>query len=340
MAKVIKFDNINEWDGEDGGKGLIRKLQDWRVIPIVKLCNNCDKPMSYRKDSRGCGFRWKCGKMNVATRKKCNFSASLVGGTFFEAFRSKPVVVVKFARLWVANISQKDISELMGLSRKAIGRYSRIMRDLIFDKMINRFEPIGGNGKIVEIDESKFGKRKYHKGHRVEGQWVFGGIERESGKCFMVPVDKRDRKTLIPIIQKWILPGTEIQSDMWKPYDILGSLPGYNYTHLTVNHSKNYKDPETGACTNRIEVSWRWSKRLYNASGRRKKFFGGYLAKYMYLKWCKSLGLDTFEELLRTAGTLWEADAPSEVASNATDVDYDSSDENDDDDLSQSEIDD
>ena len=35
---------------------------------------------------------------------------------------------------------------------------------------------IGGIGKVVEIDESKFGKGKSHKGHHIEGQWVFGGI--------------------------------------------------------------------------------------------------------------------------------------------------------------------
>ena len=33
-------------------------------------------------------------------------------------------------------------------------------------------ELVGGEGKVVQIDESKFGKRKYHRGHRVEGQWV------------------------------------------------------------------------------------------------------------------------------------------------------------------------
>ena len=37
---------------------------------------------------------------------------------------------------------------------------------------------IGGVGKIVEIDESKFGKRKYYRGKRVEGQWVFGGTRK------------------------------------------------------------------------------------------------------------------------------------------------------------------
>ena len=39
---------------------------------------------------------------------------------------------------------------------------------------------IGGEGKVGQIDESKFSKRKYHRGHRVEGQWVFGGIENDS----------------------------------------------------------------------------------------------------------------------------------------------------------------
>ena len=34
---------------------------------------------------------------------------------------------------------------------------------------------IGGPGKHVEIDKSKFGKRKYNRGHFVEGQLVIGG---------------------------------------------------------------------------------------------------------------------------------------------------------------------
>ena len=46
---------------------------------------------------------------------------------------------------------------------------------------LERDQQIGGPGKIVQIDESKFGKRKCHRGHRVEGQWVFGGIEEGLG---------------------------------------------------------------------------------------------------------------------------------------------------------------
>jgi len=69
---------------------------------------------------------------------------------------------------------------------------------------------------VVEIDESKFGRRKYYRGHRVEGQWVFGGIERITGKCFLVPVERRDKNTLLELIKQWILPGTLIISDCWK----------------------------------------------------------------------------------------------------------------------------
>ena len=68
--------------------------------------------------------------------------------------------------------------------------------------MFDSSQKIGGEAKIVQIDESKFGKRKCHRGHHVEGQWVFGGIELESRKCFMIAVDKRDEATLLPLIKR------------------------------------------------------------------------------------------------------------------------------------------
>ena len=40
------------------------------------------------------------------------------------------------------------------------------------------------HGEVVEVDESKFGKRKYHNGRRVDGVWVFGGIDRRTRKFF------------------------------------------------------------------------------------------------------------------------------------------------------------
>ena len=40
--------------------------------------------------------------------------------------------------------------------------------------VFKRSRKIGGVGKAVEIDESKFGHRKYHVGRLIKGQWVFG----------------------------------------------------------------------------------------------------------------------------------------------------------------------
>ena len=47
---------------------------------------------------------------------------------------------------------------------------------------ISRSKKIGGTGTTVEIDESMFGKRKYHRGRilGVRQMWVLGGICRET----------------------------------------------------------------------------------------------------------------------------------------------------------------
>uniref|UniRef100_A0A1X7V8Z4 ISXO2-like transposase domain-containing protein n=1 Tax=Amphimedon queenslandica TaxID=400682 RepID=A0A1X7V8Z4_AMPQE len=71
-------------------------------------------------------------------------------------------------------------------------------------------QPLGGPGKVVEVDESKFGKRKFNRGLRVDGQWVFGGIERGLKRCFMVTLQDRSVATLIPLIKKYILQGTKV----------------------------------------------------------------------------------------------------------------------------------
>lgn len=60
---------------------------------------------------------------------------------------------------------------------------------------------------------------KYNRGKRVDGVWVFGGVERISGKCFLVAVPDRSPDTLLDIIKEWILPGSIIISDCWKAYD-------------------------------------------------------------------------------------------------------------------------
>lgn len=81
------------------------------------------------------------------------------------------------------------------------------------------------------------GKSKYGKGKQKNHIWVFGGVERDSNKCFAIIVNKRNQKELMPIIKKNILPGSIIYSDGWKAYN---NLKKYGYKHKVINHSKHF----------------------------------------------------------------------------------------------------
>jgi hypothetical protein len=97
---------------------------------------------------------------------------------------------------------------------------------------------------IVECDESKFGKRKYHRGHRVEGVWVFGLVERTPERRLVVKiVEKRDAATLLAIIRSSVLNGSIILTDCWRAYNGIESELGV--AHETVNHSENFVEPVT-----------------------------------------------------------------------------------------------
>jgi transposase-like protein len=161
---------------------------------------------------------------------------------------------------------------------------------------------IGGPNKTVEIDESKFGRRKYHRGHPVKGQWMFGGVERESGKTFLVPVKDRTADTVLTIIRDWIEPGTTVISDCWGAYHNLGSQ---GYAHRTVNHSLHFRDPHTGAQTYTLK-----------STGHRVKVFMGHynqgedyeyhLAHYLFVARCKAQGIPPFIQFLHlVANTDW-----------------------------------
>ena len=169
--------------------------------------------------------------------------------------------------------------------------------------MVSNAEPLGGPDCVVEIDEFKFGKRKYHRGHRVEGKWVFGAIDRMSGMCFMIPVESRSKEVLLCIIKHFILPGTTIISDCWKSYDC---LKDEGFVHMQVNHSLTFRDPDTGAHTNNIEGSWRHAKEVVGSHNRQSEFIAGKLSKYLFLRACRAKNLDPFNEFCKLAGSLYD----------------------------------
>ena len=166
--------------------------------------------------------------------------------------------IVLLAYFWVYRTEQEFVKHELGISHTTIVNRYNFSREVCISILENFSQKIGGPGKIIEIDESKFGKRKFHKGRRVDGVWVFGGIERETKNCFFQCEPDRTANTLIAIIKEHVLPGTTIYSDCWKAYSPLNKE---GFSHLTVNHSINFVDPETGTHTNTIESTWRALKK-------------------------------------------------------------------------------
>ena len=120
---------------------------------------------------------------------------------------------------------------------------------------IQSCELLGGPGRVVEVDEAKFGKRKFNTGRIVDGSWVCGGIERGTNLCFLAvcPDNIRNQPTLLRLIQRYVAPGTTIITDKWKGYINLGN---HGYVHEDVNHSTNFVDPVSRTHTNGIEGTW------------------------------------------------------------------------------------
>ena len=90
-------------------------------------------------------------------------------------------------------------------------------------------EKLGGPGVVVEIDESYMaGRQKNWKGRKMgqkenddlctwKDPWVLGAIQRGTLKCFLQRIiGPRSREVLLPLLQKWLLPGNIVVLDKWK----------------------------------------------------------------------------------------------------------------------------
>lgn len=237
------------------------------VIPLVKKDLEFRRRVTRRVPSRG--------------KVKCNTRMSARKGSFFERSRLAFDVYVKLISflLFVSPPRQRLIQAEIHVTAQTIVNWYSFCRE-VFMHDVTRFSgKLGGPGTIVEIDEAKFGKRKYNVGRVIEGQWVFGGVQRNSNKSFFVPVERRDAATLLTIIKEWILPETTIISDCWRAYNC---LENEGFIHLSVNHSQNFVNRVTGAHTNNIERTWREVRSNVPKYGRRKQHFAGYLAEYMF----------------------------------------------------------
>lgn len=232
---------------------------------------------------------FKCGRYHHQTlakkskkKIKCNFHRCIFFGTWFFNSKLSHITASRLTGLWILQNPprQEFAMREFDLTAKTVVDWFSFCRQVCIDWCVtNSSEMLGGPGIIVEIDEAKIGKRKYNRGRMIDGYWVFGAYERESGRIFLVPVQERTAAALIGLITERIAPGTIIISDCWRSYN---SLSEEGFTHLKVNHSINFVDPDSGAHTNSIERVWRDVRSKIPRYGTRKAHSVGYLAEFMF----------------------------------------------------------
>jgi hypothetical protein len=218
-------------------------LLDERILYNRELCQLCSSEVRIE------GKVWRC------KNRQCRKKFSLLHESFFAKSKLKCCEMLLLCYLWLAKASYSTIIALTGHSSATVTEFMGHCRSLVFESLDDQDDMIGGPGIVVEIDESKFGKRKYHRGHPVEGVWVLGGIERtDAKKVFITSVPDRCARTLLGIISTRVRQGSVIYTDLWGGYAGLNQDLGYE--HFTVNHSENFVDPDTGVHTNMIEGFW------------------------------------------------------------------------------------
>jgi transposase-like protein len=238
-------------------KECIKFLFDNDILYNPQSCLYCGSSLYREKNLHRC------------IERQCRKSVSIFKDSFFANNNLKCSEVMMIGYLWLCGNSHSSIVKMTGHSTKTITSYLEFFRELVANTLEDDNQMIGGPGVIVEIDESKFGKNKYHRGHPVGGVWVVGGIERGiGGKCFVEVVQNRNAETLYDIISRRVLPGTIIYTDLWRGYMGINSL---GMIHGTVNHSRYFVDPISGIHTNTIEGFWNGLKTQISARYRTKK---------------------------------------------------------------------
>ena len=175
-------------------------------------------------------------------------------------------------------MKQADACVETGMSAKSMIDWCNFIRDVCCQFLVDHPVQLGGPGRTVEIDESKFMHRKYHRGRYHEGHWVLGMVERGTNACMMLAVEDRSAATLLPLIAQHVLPGTRIITDGWQAYN---QLPP---PHDVVNHRLHFVDPNDPTLhTNTVEGSWALCKSKFRAMrGTSDELFNSHLQEFLW----------------------------------------------------------
>jgi hypothetical protein len=147
----------------------IQFLKHTGLIPSQMTCPTCGLNLTWRPESqRRDQFRWRCRRRAATV---CSASRSIKYGSWFDHSCLTFQEVLYLTYDIVHKVPANRTLHEYGFSSATVTDCRQFVREAMSDYLLDNPQKIGGPGKTVEIDGSKFGKRKYNRGHRVEGQW-------------------------------------------------------------------------------------------------------------------------------------------------------------------------
>jgi transposase-like protein len=257
-------------------------MLDQYIIDTVTHCSACGGDVRLN------------GKVFHCRSRNCRKQISAMMGSFFAGSKLKCNEVLLFGYYWLGGCSHSQLLKFTGFGSATVTEYLQHFRQLVSGSLDDEDSIIGGEDIIVEIDESKFGKRKANRGHHVEGVWVVGGVERaENRRIFAEVVSDRSAATLLDVIRRHVRPGSIVYTDLWRGY--LGLAEAMDIQHRTVNHSLHFVSPE-GIHTNTIEGTWNGIKFIVPA---RNRTFSGMTEYLPEIIWRRKNNDDLFGGLIQ-----------------------------------------
>jgi transposase-like protein len=239
-----------------------------------------------------CGCTAKIGKVEGKSARPglyycgdCKKQFTVTVGTIFE--RSK----VPLSKWWFAihllaaskkGMSSNQLSRMLGVTVQTAWFMSHRIREAM---RLDDLAPMGGNGGVVEIDETYIGRKDGFEVKRGFGHKnaVFTLVER-GGSARSFHVEDATKDTILPIIRANLNRETHVMTDEANRYSKIGSEFA---KHDVVDHSRGeygYTDRETGTKvnTNTIEgyysIFKRGMKGVYQHCG--EKHLHRYLAEF------------------------------------------------------------
>ncbi|KCZ81554.1 hypothetical protein H312_01007 [Anncaliia algerae PRA339] len=136
-------------------------------------------------------------KTFICNKRKCLKRISIFKNSFFQTCKIKINKLLMLCYLYLLKTPVDGIKKATGLSSATITDWTHYLRQLLGEAVDEEQTVIGGPGIIVEIDETKMGKRKYNRGRRAEGVWVIAGIERTTEKKIFVLKSQKETKIIL-----------------------------------------------------------------------------------------------------------------------------------------------